>query len=284
MADANSKDEIMNLLEEPGGPILCFLPCCDTKENCGKIYNGGWGPSINDLPNTLNILLQGRRNMRGSIDQDSIQTSAIRLYTGRMYEAFRDRIGSIVSNIQNGRLKMFLISPCYGILDALEPAQNYNEIMINRPADLWKAIGLDKIIADIILKNELKAVFGYFFGKKSWDDPSMKYRYFFTYGCSMAQYAENTHTSPAAGCFYNDGEPGQWILNALGQTFRSHFDSGFADNFTPQEGVAFESFCRFHNFCMTYILICYHSNGPLKYIWPPISIGVPPYFISSLCK
>lgn len=154
--------------------------------------------------------------MKYCVENDSTPTSAINLYTGTFYSVLN--IGLVKELIRSGKLRVFIISAGYGVLDAFEPAYNYNAEMKGMVARYWREAGLADIISDICLVLSPRRVYGFFAGEPDWSGPGTKYRCFFTEGVKRAL---NSGFEPAhAGCFYRESGRGVTaILGALGRAF-----------------------------------------------------------------
>jgi len=217
-------------IEKQNEKIICFLPCCARKYASGNIV--GQGRSINqqDLPNTWNLLTQGRNVMSQYINFSSSKTSAIYLYIGAPYNSFQSHIPNIVQGILSGQLRVIIISAGYGIVDAFEPLHDYNAVMKGKVASHWRKSGLVNIISDLLLTIKPSKVFGFFAGEAYWSTSGSKYRYFFTEGLRMA--LNRGLNIKLGGCFYRkDGQGPQAILGALGRTFVDFMNSKFNTQF-----------------------------------------------------
>jgi len=232
--DFSTKLEVRSeQIEKQNGQVICFFPCCARKCASGNIV--GQGRSINqqDLPNTWNLLDQGRKGMRQYFNFSSPRTSAISLYIGAPYNSFQSHIPNIVQRILSGQLRVIIISAGYGIVDAFEPLHDYDAVMKGRVASHWRNSGLVNIVCDLLLTIKPSKVFGFFAGEVYWSTPASKYRYFFTEGLRMA--LNRGLTIKLGGCFYRkEGRGVQAILGALGRTFvdfmNSKFNTQFATN------------------------------------------------------
>ena len=171
--------------------------------------------------------------MRRCIKNNTPLTSAIYLYKGFFYGPLQPHISLKLKEIEQGRLRIIIISPCYGIVDAREPLHEYDCEMEGRIATAWRNNGLVDIISDLLLTLRPKKVFGYFAGPAVWQGPNAKYRYFFTEGLRNAR--QKGLKIQCGGCFYRAGGRGAVaILGALGRTLVDHNNSGlncaFANN------------------------------------------------------
>lgn len=142
--------------------------------------------------------------MEHCIEGDSRPTPAIHLYSGSFYSAFDARLARQL--IYSGKLRLFIISAGYGVLDAFEPARNYDAKMKGRVARYWRDAGLADTIGDICLGLRPNQVYGFFAGEPFWSGSGAKYRYFFTRGVKKAL---SCGFKPArAGCFYREKRQG----------------------------------------------------------------------------
>ncbi len=213
--------------------VICFIPCCGTKISSGNIIKPEKKLTTMDLPNTWNNLIEGRRGMQYCIDQTSAETSAIDLYTGSPYDALLPYKNKIIDFIRSGRLRLIIISAGYGIVDALEPIHNYNEMMKGRVASHWRNNGLTDVIADLLLQEKPTHVYGFFAGESYWSTPGSKYRYFFTEGVKTA--LENGLELDLSGCFYRiEGMGVKAILGSIGRTFIELFELNFDDSYAKK--------------------------------------------------
>lgn len=237
IANTISTTEISVGREVTRPQVVCFIPCCKSKFASGHIVKEGRGLTKEDLPNTWNSLIRGRNGMHRIaeeveniyIDPNSPKTTAIYLYTGAMYCQFYN-LNDILQNIQEGRLRLFVISAWYGVVDAFEPLHKYEAKMQGRVATHWRNFRLDEIISDLLLALKPSHVFGFFAGDPQWSGPAAKYRYFFTAGLKDALRRDlNTRLS---GCFYRiSGYGAPAILGALGRTFAKFVRSDFSEEF-----------------------------------------------------
>lgn len=162
------------------------------------------------------------------IDLSSPKTSAIHLYGGTLYKQFS--LSNISREIQDNRLRLFIISAWYGIIDAFEPLHKYEAKMQGKVATHWRNHKLDKMICDLLLNLKPSSVFGFFAGSEDWSGSGAKYRYFFSSGLNEALMGGlDTQLS---GCFYRRSGLGTTaILGALGRTFRDFAESVFNKEF-----------------------------------------------------
>ncbi len=210
--------------------ILCFIPCCGSKYPSGEIIKPERKINVQDLSNTWNNLEMGRNTMKYCIEDFSPQTSALYLYTGSPYQAFRSNYNKIEDLVKSGRMRLIIISAGYGIVDAFEPINNYDAQLVGQVASKWKEFGLSNSIAEIIIKENPESVYGFFAGQDNWSNPSSKYRYFFTEGLKLA--IKSGFKPKISGCFYREeGRGVKAILNSLGRVFRDLILSDFNDSF-----------------------------------------------------
>jgi len=216
--------------------VCCFVPCCKSKISYGRVEGEDEPLTKGDLPNTWNLLIRGRNEMRRMADTiksvyielDSPETSAIHLYRGTMYKQFN--LNNIMQEIRSGSLRLFIISAWYGIVGAFEPLHRYEAKLQGRIAAHWRNYNLDKIISDLLLTLRPSAVFGFFAGDEQWYGFGAKYRYFFTRGLNEA-LNEGLDTT-LSGCFYRlSGFGSTAISGALGRTFMDFLKSKFSEEF-----------------------------------------------------
>ncbi|MFX1487030.1 MAG: hypothetical protein ACFFBS_08065 [Promethearchaeota archaeon] len=219
-----------------GPRVVCFIPCCKTKNPSGRIEEEGRGLTEKELPYAWNLLMEGRNGMdriaaeRSDVDIDlnSPKTSAIHLYKGTIYRQFD--LNDVLGSIREGRLKLFIISAWYGLVDAFDPLHRYEAKMEDEIAEHWRVHRLDKIIADVLLALRPSSAIGFFSGKEYWSGGGAKYRYFFTEGVN--EDLKRGFRMRMRGCFYNvSGLGAIAILGALGRTFMSYLKSGFSEDF-----------------------------------------------------
>jgi hypothetical protein len=211
---------------------VVFIPCAKKQDANGTIVGQGVRLFQADLPNTWNLLFQTRRQMRRCIKNNTPLTSAIYLYRGLLYGPLQPHIPLKLKEIEQGRLRIIIISPCYGIVDAREPLNEYDCKMKGKIATAWRNNGLVDIISDLLLTWQPSKVFGYFTGPAGRQGSHAKYRYFFTEGLRSAR--QNGLKIQCGGCFYRVTGGGRPALKALGQTLVDHNNSGlncaFANN------------------------------------------------------
>ncbi len=170
--------------------------------------------------------------MRYCFQDDSPKTSAWYLYAGSPYEAFAHRKDEIAELLKSDSLRLFIVSAGYGLLDALEPALDYDEALKGKAATHWRKHGLSGIIADLLLQEQPAYVYGFFAGDTSWSTPSSKYRYFFTQGVRKAL---EDGLQAEAGCFYRkEGLGVKAILGGLGRTFIELLESGLDESYVKR--------------------------------------------------
>jgi len=194
---------------------LCFIPCCESKRPAitAKPIRDPW---YHYLGINVSSLIRGRQEMVDSLIKSSIPTNAIDLYTGNFYRPLDKEI--IKNQIDAGKIRLFIISAGYGLVDANEQIHNYDETMTSRTARIWRDIGLVNIIAEVIQIFKADQVFGFFSGNPVWNYSGSKYRFFFSEGLKTA--LANGYDPINAGCFYRAAGKGQsTIPTALGKCF-----------------------------------------------------------------
>lgn len=163
-----------------------------------------------------------------NIDLSSPKTSAIHLYRGAFYKQFN--LSKVSREIQGNRLRLFIISAWYGIVDAFEPLHKYDAKMQGKIATHWRKYELHRIIRDLLLTLKPSNVFGFFAGNEDWSSSGANYRYFFTSGLNEA--VVGGLDTQLSGCFYRlSGRGSTAILSALGRTFMDFLRSGFNEDF-----------------------------------------------------
>ena len=226
-------------------PVVCFLPCCSRKEATGNLINASTALSERELPKTFHLLEKGRQKIKDiasqtdskiSFKQDSPLTSALFLYKGAFYQQLNKR--GIIGEIQNNRLRLFILSAVYGIVDAFEPLQYYDAELKGKVAKHWKEYELEEIICELLLTLEPKYVFGFFAGSEAWSDPGAKYRYFFVEGLYKA--IGKDLNAELSGCFFRQSGLGTTqILGSLGRTFMDLLRGDFSESIVSR--IAFNS-------------------------------------------
>jgi len=211
--------------------VICFIPCCASKNPSGRIEDHGLGLSEADLLSKWSQLIACRRGASWCLNSSSPLTSAINLYTGSPYDIINKSI--IIQNIRAGRLRLIIISAGYGIVDAFEPIHEYEAVMKGRTATYWRECGLVDIISEYLLSSDIMKplkVFGFFAGDVNWSTTGSKYRYFFTEGLRTAK--KKGLRPQLSGCFYRQSGQGvKAILGALGRTFMNFVNYNFNDQF-----------------------------------------------------
>lgn len=213
--------------------IICFIPCCSSKNASGDIIEPPCSLSEQDLTNSWNNLLMGRQIMQDCIDTTYHKTSAISLYKGSPYNVLAPHRKNILESIHSARLRLIIVSAGYGIIDALEPIHNYEAEMKGRIASHWRNNNLIGVISDFLLHEQPARLYGFFAGKKNWSTSGAKYRYFFTEGLKSAQ--KKGLNIQSSGCFYRkEGMGVKAILGSLGRTFIELLRSDFNDSFVEE--------------------------------------------------
>ncbi|AFV11414.1 hypothetical protein Tph_c11930 [Thermacetogenium phaeum DSM 12270] len=219
-------------------PVVCFIPCCKAKEDTGKTAIPCFQPD-SVLEETYRRLERARQGMKGCVETASKKTSALYLYTGHFYSV-EGLVDAAENLLCSGRMRLFIISAGYGLLDAFEPCHTYEAVMSGRTARYWRDAGLAEIIAEICLKLEPDHVYGFFAGSPGWSGAGAKYRYFFTAGVQQALRAGWVPTR--AGCFYRrSGRGVTAIMQALGKCFCEFLNADFRESFV--QNVMLDGFC-----------------------------------------
>ncbi len=209
---------------------MCFIPCCGSKYASGVVDESKNIISECELPNTWQSLNEGRIQMRYCIDEISVLTTAIRLYTGSPYNTFTPHLERIIESLRQNKLKIVIISAGYGIIDALEPINQYEAKMEGRVATQWIRNGLPAVITELLNSEKPTHVFGFFAGTTIKNTPGAKYRYIFTEGAKRA-INKGDIKPKSCGCFYrSEGMGVKAILGALGRTFIDLYTVDFNEN------------------------------------------------------
>jgi len=218
--------------KDKNNKVICFIPCCKSKDASGEIIKPERILSSRDLPNTWNDLLEGREGMQDIIETDKSKTTAIKLYTGKLYSSLIPYMDDIIESLKSKQFRLIIISAGYGIIDALEPIYIYNAEMKGRTASHWSHKNLQNVIADLLLQEKPTRVYGFFAGERYWSSSASNYRYFFTEGLKTA--LSKGLDAQLAGCFYRvegGGYPDFKELKSLGSTFVDLMKSNFTDSY-----------------------------------------------------
>jgi hypothetical protein len=165
---------------------LCFISCCKAKEASGKIMQPSSALSPADLPLNWQRLQIGRQRMAVHVSTNTPSTSAVELYQGSFYQALGDIKDEVCQWHSLSNYRLAIISAGYGLLDAREPAHEYDIKMSGKIARAWREFDLVEIIAELILKEQAEKMFGFFAGSTTWNHAGSKYRFFFTEGLRLA--------------------------------------------------------------------------------------------------
>ncbi len=167
-------------------PIFCFIPCCAKKSAKGSIVKPEKRITEEELPERWSSLIEAREAMQYCIKTGSPSTTALHLYTGMPYSVFNHLKNNLISDIQAGKIRLLIISAGYGIVDALEQINNYDAMLRDNVAKMWRDHYLSEVIAELLLHHRPAKVYGFFAGKDSWSLNSSMYRYFFSTGVKLA--------------------------------------------------------------------------------------------------
>lgn len=202
---------------------VCFIPCCSKKYAGSGVENPPDDWPGRELARTRPMLETGRRGMDYCIEKESRPTPALSLYKGGFYADLNLEL--IRRLVKTGKLRLFIISAGYGVLDAFEPARKYEAGMEGRVARHWRDAGLADVIGEICLDLDPGTICGFFAGTSFWSGTGANYRYFFTEGVRKAL---RSGLKPArAGCFYRESGMGVTaILGALGRCFGRYLTGG----------------------------------------------------------
>lgn len=226
----------MNIQVVEMRPVACFIPCCSSKLASGQVIVPNNALSSKELPTKWHLLEKARSKIKDMaventsniyFAQNSPFTSALYLYKGAFYRQLSLR--DLTTEIQTGRLRLFILSAGYGIVDTFEPLQKYDAEMKGEVARHWKAFGLEEIITELLLTLKPKSVFGFFAGNEDWSSPGAKYRSFFVEGLNGA-LSEGLDIGPS-GCFFRSAGLGTTaILSALGRVFMDLVRSRYSES------------------------------------------------------
>lgn len=206
-----------------GVETVCFIPCCSSKNAGGGAELPPYAWPGSGLEHAWIRLVAARRGMEHCIEGDSRLTPSMRLYSGSFYTAFDGGLAKQL--IYSGKLRLFIISAGYGVLDAFEPVHKYEAKMEGKVARNWHDNGLAGVIGDICLNLAPEQIYGFFAGAPFWSGSVAKYRYFFSEGVKKALLFGCKPAS--AGCFYRESGRGVTaILGALGRVFSDCLSSG----------------------------------------------------------
>ncbi len=220
-----------------------FIPCCKTKKQIERYKGKGVAITKRDLSNnTWQNLLNGRQAMSSCIGPNDhvLKVPAINLYDGHFYQEVGNEWDNILEMIENGWLRIFVISAGYGIIDIREPINNYDAEMIKygkgickRGAIQWKNYELEAIIADLLKKLRPDRIFGFFTGKPEYSGGGPKDRYFFS---ECVCRAISSGIKPVcAGCFYRkSGRGAAAVIRCLAKAFINHSKRQFDCSYGPQ--------------------------------------------------
>jgi hypothetical protein len=225
----NITRKALERIEPVKGKVVCFIPCCGSKNPSG-IIQGSTDSSTNLPELTSNRLIQARTQGDFVFDTDGPETAALELYTGSPYRTFTPIKHGLYQAIEAGVLRIYIISAGYGVINALDTIHNYDEQMKGKTARHWRDHNLQDIISEILMVEKPDRFYGFFAAEPHWSHASSKYRYFFTEGGKKAISTGLNATE--AGCFYRlDGRGVGAILDSLGRTFVDQFIGGFNPEF-----------------------------------------------------
>lgn len=217
--------------------VVCFIPCCSRKAASGEIAEYRNPISEREKSGYLIRLKEARNKLRELANSENYDihffentpvTSALYLYRGAFYRQLK--LGEISKQIQAGKLRLFIVSAGYGLVDAFEPIGGYDGKLQGKIARFWKANNLEEVISDMLLSLKPSHVYGFFAGSEVWARPGAKYRYFFVEGLKRA--LENGLDMTLAGCFYRaSGRGTTQILGSLGRTLKDFTASWFSKSF-----------------------------------------------------
>jgi hypothetical protein len=216
--------------------VVCFIPCCSRKVASGKIaeYQNrvlerekfGYPVRLREARSRLEELASSEKY--DITFYESPLTSALYLYMGAFYKQLS--LKNIIREIKAGKLKLFILSAGYGVVNAFEPIGDYDGKLQGRIASFWREYDLVGVISDILLSLRPSHVYGFFAGSETWSRAGAKYRYFFIEGLKGA--LDRGLRADLSGCFFRaSGRGATQILGALGRTFEYFMASGFEKSF-----------------------------------------------------
>lgn len=206
---------------------LCFIPCCKKKTKYPEYR--GLRPTLTErrIPETWQDLQAARKKMSHCLEEDVRPCNALRQYDGGLYRSDFNFRESLTHYLETGRIDLYIISAGYGIVHALDPIHPYEAEMKGEVAELWRDLGLVRVISELIHVSHAHRVFGFFAGPSHWHGSHAKYRYFFTEGVKEAS-ASGTMINTAT-CFYRASGLGvNAITGALGRTLLHGLREDFA--------------------------------------------------------
>lgn len=231
-----------------GVEVVCFIPCSGRKGGSGLAAR----PLSHPPPDEEYVTISGLRESReciwaqaelwgGECRRPDIETpaaSALWLYNGLLYQPL-DR-EYILDAIRQGWLRLYIISAGYGVADALEFLHDYDGQMKGTLASAWRAEELPVFIADVLHALRPRRVVGFFAGRREWDGPHAKYRWFFSEG---VREALKMGLGPAeAGCFYPQGQGVGAILRALGLCVMEYCRGGDCVSRARSGGIVYSGY------------------------------------------
>lgn len=208
---------------------LVFLPCCRRKKPTGNDECPCVAVDQQCLGNeALERLENGARHWSNTFVPNTA-TPALGLYVGIIYNAFRDCLPTLERMIEEGVLRIYILAPPYGVVDATHSICDYDLQLQRDVAQYWREHSLDAILAELITTQKPDGVFGYFTGIREWNPNMSMSRHFFTRGARLAK--EQVGNNGVWGCFYRQDGPGLVALTALGHVLCDHAATRFAPHF-----------------------------------------------------
>lgn len=208
--------------------VYCFIPCAARKNASGIIDNPVQKITTVDLPSQYQSLVAGQQTATNLFcPKNKALTTALRLYSGWFFRPLRPYFSTILPLLRDGSCRIFILSGCYGVIDALDAARCYiGGPLSRRLARQWiRQYNLREIIAELITTGSPKVVYGFVAGPDNWQQHTQAgaYRYAFEQGVSLAR--ANGFQGPARSFFVP--QQGAAGLGVLGQAFVTFIQKGF---------------------------------------------------------
>jgi hypothetical protein len=208
--------------------IYCFIPCAARKNASGIVDQPVQSITAADLTTYHQTLAGGQQAMNGLYcPKNKALTTALRLYTGWFFHPLRPYLPTILPLLREGPCRIFILSGCYGVIDALDAVRCYIKGPLSgRLARQWIIQHkLREIIAELITIGSPRAVYGFVAGPDDWPNHTQQgaFRYAFEQGVFHAR--TNGFQNPASSFFV----PQQGVvgLGVLGQAFVTFVKNGF---------------------------------------------------------
>ena len=216
--------------------VVCFIPCCKSKLSSDKKIGTNNEITKKQISSKLFQLKKARKEIKKMASENeniyfahnTLKTPALNLYKGAFYKQLNLR--KIKKEIQSNKLRLFILSAGYGLVDTYEPLTNYEAQMEGNIARQWRANNLEEIICNTIITINPIQVFGFFAGSEKWSGSNAKYRYFFVEGLNRA--IKKGLNLKLSGCFFRiSGRGTNQILGSLGRTLTDLIKSNYSESF-----------------------------------------------------